>query len=403
MLLKTGSISKISENEKDDEILSIMESGLTKDISNFKIDGYEFYGKIMGKDKIVGDTFGAYRDGSKTIFYFGDATGHGVQAGFTVSLLTKIFYEQAKKIKTFIELFAVVNNELKEKLKGRVFVTGVFIEHDAMSGKLRYIGAGHDPMYFYHKEENTVEKIIPGGLAMGVRKISNVNSLKTKDMPFVDGDILVGYTDGIIEARNGKNELYGLERMRDSIARNAHEAQGSLPRLFQLIIEDVKAFMGNGIFMDDVSLFIFKRDSNLDIISNKNELDALLKELDSSQRTVKMDLKGKTRAEVQEEIRKEKQKKELKARLSNMEQLYKIGEYGRLKAEVTLCYKMGFVDEKMNFYLQKILKNEEKSKVLKLEDRIQRKYEMLRELYDKGEYGVVIRETIDVLYKNGNI
>ncbi len=57
----------------------------------------------------------------------------------------------------------------------------------------------------------------------------------------------------------------------------------------------------------------------------------------------------------------------------------------------------------MNFYLQKVLKNEKKAKVLKLEDRLKKKYDMLQELYNKGEYGVVIRETIDVLYKNGNI
>lgn len=85
------------------------------------------------------------------MFYFGDATGHGVQAGFTVSLLSKIFFEQTKKIKNFLELFRAINNELKEKLKGRVFVTGVCFEHDSKSGKLNFIGAGHDPMYLYHK------------------------------------------------------------------------------------------------------------------------------------------------------------------------------------------------------------------------------------------------------------
>jgi hypothetical protein len=85
--------------------------------------------------------------------------------------------------------------------------------------------------------------------------------------------------------------------------------------------------MGSETFGDDVSCFLFRRDSNLDVISDKAELDALLQELDTNQRTIKLDLKGKTRAEIQEEIRKEKKKTELKARLANMEQLYKMGEY----------------------------------------------------------------------------
>lgn len=57
----------------------------------------------------------------------------------------------------------------------------------------------------------------------------------------------------------------------------------------------------------------------------------------------------------------------------------------------------------MDFYLKKIIKNEDKIKSMKLEDRLERKYEMLKELYDKWEYAIVIREAIDVIYKNGNI
>jgi serine phosphatase RsbU (regulator of sigma subunit) len=62
-----------------------------------------------------------------------------------------------------------------------------------------------------------VEKIIPGGLAMGVRNIVNTNSIKVRDMLLDDGDFLMGYTDGIIEARNSKGELFGLERLAKAI------------------------------------------------------------------------------------------------------------------------------------------------------------------------------------------
>ena len=80
----------------------------------------------------------------------------------------------------------------------------MFFEHDSIGGKLRYVGAGHDPIFFYKKETGEVEKIIPGGIATGVRRITNVNSIKLKDMPMDDGDVFVGYTDGIIEARNSE-------------------------------------------------------------------------------------------------------------------------------------------------------------------------------------------------------
>lgn len=218
-----------------------------------------------------------------------------------------------------------------------------------------------------------------------------------------DHDIFIGYTDGILEARNPQNELYGVERFRVSFENGCKKSEGSPTRLYEALMRDVQEFMGNGVFMDDVSIFIFKRNSSLDVITNKSELDALLVELDNSQRSIKIDLHGKTRAEIQEEIRKGKHRQELQLRLVNMEQLYKIGELARLKQEITYCYKNGFIDDKMDFYLKKIIKNEDKIKSMKLEDRLERKYEMLKELYDKGEYAVVIREVYDVIYKNGNI
>ena len=116
-----------------------MNSGLSKDISGFSLHGFDFYGKILGKDKIVGDTFGYAKEGSKTVFYLGDATGHGVQAGFTVAVLSKLFFEFSKKIKLFQDLFSTINNELKERLKGRIFVTSIFFELDSTSNKLSFI------------------------------------------------------------------------------------------------------------------------------------------------------------------------------------------------------------------------------------------------------------------------
>lgn len=54
-----------------------------------------------------------------------------------------------------------MNNELKKRLKGRIFVTSVFFQLDNSNNKLTFIGAGHDPMLLYRRQTNTVEKIIP--------------------------------------------------------------------------------------------------------------------------------------------------------------------------------------------------------------------------------------------------
>jgi len=150
------------------------------------------------------------------VFYFGDATGHGVQACFTVALLSKLFFEFSKKIHNFQDLFRTLNNELKQKIKGRFFITSVFFELDITTNGLHFIGAGHDPMFLYRKATNTVEKIIPGGLALGVRIIPNVGSIKLRDLILENGDVLLGYTDGIIEIKDSTNTMYSLARLEKS-------------------------------------------------------------------------------------------------------------------------------------------------------------------------------------------
>lgn len=128
LLLRAGGIVGIPDGSE--ALLDEVKSGAARAVSGFSLPGYDFFGEIMGKDHIVGDTFGSYTEGKRTIFYFGDATGHGIQAGFTVAALSKIFHEHVRKIKSFPELFVQINNELKERIKARMFVTAVFFEYD---------------------------------------------------------------------------------------------------------------------------------------------------------------------------------------------------------------------------------------------------------------------------------
>lgn len=62
LLVQSGTIENISDEDSNNELLSITHSGLTKDINDFSIHGFDFFGKIHGKDKIVGDTFGYHKE-----------------------------------------------------------------------------------------------------------------------------------------------------------------------------------------------------------------------------------------------------------------------------------------------------------------------------------------------------
>ncbi len=200
----------------------------------------------------------------------------------------------------------------------------------------------------------------------------------------VDGDVLFGYTDGILEVKDTNNAMYGLDKMEKSFLNHAARHGHNPGKVYELMLQDVNEFRGTVAFEDDVSFFIFSRNTAKDLITNKTELEIILKEMDIKKSgTKEIDFTNKTRQEVIEAIKKERHERELKIRLDRLEMLYKMSEFTKLKQEVYLYFREGFAHDRMRFYLEKAIDNEHKSIIKKQDEKLQRKYVILEELYRK--------------------
>lgn len=218
------------------------------------------------------------------------------------------------------------------------------------------------------------------------------------------GDVLFGYTDGIIEVKNENNSMYGLDRMEESFKKHTCKYGNTPGKIYEMLLQDADEFRGTVPFEDDVSFFIFSRNTEKDIIANKTELESIMKEMDIRKTNTKdIDFTNKTKKEIIKTLKKERHDRELKIRLDRLERLYKMEEFTKLKQEVYLYFREGYAHDRMRFYLEKALENEHKSIMKKQDDKLKRKYEFLEELYKKGEYELVVKETLDVLFKNGKI
>lgn len=156
----------------------------------------------------------------------------------------------------------------------------------------------------------------------------------------IDGDVLFGYTDGIMEAKDATSVMYGLARVEKSFKAHASK-YGHVPgKIYEMMMQDVNEFRGTVPFEDDVSFFIFSRNTAKDLITNKSELESLLKELDIKKTDKKdTDLTNKTKQQVIETLKKERHERELKIRLNRLERLYKMAEFTKLKQEVYLYFR----------------------------------------------------------------
>lgn len=92
---------------------------------------------------------------------------------------------------------------------------------------------------------------------------------------------------------------------------------------------------------------------------------------------------NKTKQQIMEALKRERHERELKIRLTRLDRLYKMAEFTKLKQEIYLYFREGYVHDRMRFYLEKALENEHKFIMKKQDEKLKRRYEVLQELYKK--------------------
>jgi hypothetical protein len=362
---------------------------------------YDIYGKILWSDKISWDTFDIHESKEKYNFFLWDATGHGIRAWFIVTLLSRLFKKYVDK--DLQTLAFEINNWLKQDLKNRNFITGVFFETQKSElSKLRFVWMGHEPILVYRDQTKKVEKIIPGWLAAWIRIMENKDAVKVKEIDMWKDDILITYSDGIIEHKNSEGELYGLERLIEAFEKIA-QVEKSIHKIYDYLINDVQLFKWGSHFWDDLSVLLLKRDEDKDILTEDSEyLEKISIKEGLSKKQVKQ-LEWKTKDEVEKELEKFKKDKDTQRIIKILENLYYTGEILKLKQEAIRYIKQWYIHKKINWYLKKAIDNEVKYKIDQKNHKMSSKYVVLSELYKKWDYQTVINEVEDIIAKDWNI
>jgi hypothetical protein len=297
-----------------------------------------------------------------------------------------------------------INNSLKQDLKSWNFITSIFFSIDKNNpSKLHFIWMWHEPMFLYNSKSQTVEKIVPGWLAFWIRIIKNINQIKKRELEMNDWDILMCYTDWIVEARSPNWEMYSIDRLWKKLEEFAKNENFSANDIYKRIIEDLKHFTWwKANYLDDVSVLILKRDKNKEIIEKEDLIDDIIKKewLDKKQ---KKNLKWKNLDEIREEILKIQKENALKNIIKHLDNLYKTWEIPKLKQECIRYIKEWYIHKKINRYLKESIENENLFKIRQKEQKIRDKYNILKELYKKWDYETVINECLNVISKDWNL
>jgi len=392
------------KNEIAEQKLANIHQGLVKEIPKDNMIWYDFYGKILGATKIAWDALWIYEWKTKYDFFIWDATWQWVRAWFIVSMISKLFSNLAAR-KNLRDLVFEINNELKQDLKSRNFITAIFFEINKKDyKKINYVWMGHEPMLVYRAKEDKVEKINAWWLAAWTIVIKDKEKIKVQNLELQAWDVLLTYSDWLIETKWPKWEHYWIDRLTETFKRVA--AWEKIPsKIYNYIIDDVKYFKQGAKFSDDMTMMILSRNTDKDVIEWRDKKE-IIKEMDLDwvpSREELRKIKWKTKAEIEEELKELQKQRKLKNIIKTLDSLYYTGEILKLKEEAIRYIKEWFIDKKINDYLKKAIAKEQSYKIKQKEERMKNKYNILKELLKKWDYETVIKEAENIIAKDWNI
>jgi len=218
-----------------------------------RVEGYDIAAASLPAREVGGDFYDLIDLGAgKTGFVIADVAGKGVPAALFMVLSRTTVRFSMQKTGGVSRAMADANRMISADADQGMFVTLFFGILDPRSGVFRYANAGHNPPLHYHAATGEITHLRVTGMAIGV---DSDQEYREDMVTLLQGDILVFYTDGVVEAINIQEEAFGEERLHGVIRRSCHLSAAGL---LQEMHEQVQVFVGGAPQFDDITLMVLK-------------------------------------------------------------------------------------------------------------------------------------------------
>jgi sigma-B regulation protein RsbU (phosphoserine phosphatase) len=213
--------------------------------------GYQFAAKSQPAELVGGDLYDYYVLDDNTLgFCIGDASGHGLPAALMVrDVITGLRMGLEKEMK-MVHTLKKLNAVIYQSVYSAKFVSLFYAELER-NGSLLFANAGHpSPLLFDGENFQTLE---PTGVVIGAFPNLDISRSYIRIHP---GSIFVSVTDGILERKNRRSELFEVERLKSIILENKNENADTI--LFR-IFEAANSFGKGKKWEDDATVLVIKK------------------------------------------------------------------------------------------------------------------------------------------------
>lgn len=220
---------------------------------DLKLAGYD----ITGKNVSSGDVGGDYYDFIRIVEHqvgiaIADVSGKGIPASLLMASFRASLIAEIRNNYSIRTICQKVNALMCESVKPGNFVTAVYGVLDAKNHVLTFANCGHNLPVLVRKNGD-VEYLREGGPVMGVTPAA---VYEERPLYINVGDLVVLYTDGVVEVFDEEGREYGLDGLIETLQKNRH---GSSADIEEAIYENVHRFASAKHAFDDFTMIVLKR------------------------------------------------------------------------------------------------------------------------------------------------
>jgi sigma-B regulation protein RsbU (phosphoserine phosphatase) len=169
-------------------------------------DELDVFGSLVPAKEVGGDLYDYFLRNGTLLFCIGDVSGKGIPASLVMMVTRSLFRTLSAREETPDGTVTALNQALSEKNENNMFVTFFMGMLDLRTGLLRYCNAGHNPPLVASADGTA--SFLPLSTNVPVGVVPDM-SFEGGEIRLHPGDTIFLYTDGLTEAENGAQELFG--------------------------------------------------------------------------------------------------------------------------------------------------------------------------------------------------
>jgi serine phosphatase RsbU (regulator of sigma subunit)/Na+/proline symporter len=218
------------------------------------IKGVKLAGICVPARSVGGDYYDFIARGEEALdLVIADVSGHNVGAALIMAETRTFIKARAHTLGNASSVMRELNEFFYQDLtQAELFITMFYLKYNTATRELSYASAGHNQPLVFRTGQTSCERLDAEGLIFGIRTNVDFEEKKTILNP---GDILLLYTDGIVEAEAPNGLFFGMERL-CALIQDYRDRPSS--EIIDNVLRQVRLFTGQEHFTDDVSLVVMQ-------------------------------------------------------------------------------------------------------------------------------------------------